>query len=300
MTLMLVASSSLSCARSADTDTSAHEVVQGSAGVAATSTSAATVRSQGALERRLLAFVEPLSAEVGDFALLPSPRSLGAAIADEDQPALLYTVGVIEGVAPGVSRVRWSSDERGQVPNALIIPIGKSSLAQLSSVVLAPLSGASGLGLGFVVRGGEPESPMVRALDTARAPTDPSEPERRLAPNAFRALRTAGEIGSPMACRRSGRVERFILLRAGSGISLGLGFAGQLEVLDAAQCRPLPLWPDLKAGDRVSVPLASVFVRANVERVDAAAGRVDVLADFAGQRRPLSFGFGSVATLLPP
>jgi hypothetical protein len=113
-------------------------------------------------------------------------------------------------------------------------------------------------------------------------------------------LRAAGEVGSPVACRCLGRVEQFVTLRRSSASLLGFGFAGHLEFVDPAQCRELPLTLDLQVGQRVSVPFASVFVRATVESVDNERGRVSVLADFAGQRRPFSMGFTQVATVLPP
>ena len=103
-----------------------------------------------------------------------------------------------------------------------------------------------------------------------------------------------------MACRWADHVERFLVLRKHAELMLGFGFAGRIEVLPLSACRAVPLRPALRSGDRVFVPIASAFVRARVDRVDVEAGTIQLVADFAGEQRSLSTGFGGVATSLPP
>ncbi|MFZ5892448.1 MAG: hypothetical protein ACOY0T_15420 [Myxococcota bacterium] len=256
--------------------------------------------ARSAFADRLSAFDEAPTFGAGESVLVPTPRSLRAALESIEASPLVYAAGVVEQPARSESVVRWPNGERGGVPNALLIPLGKASQAEPSSVILASGGKGAGLALALVVRGGEPESPLVRVLEGAQAASEEPEPAQRVAANTFRVLRADGEVGAPYACRRAGRVERLLLLRRSTELVLGFAFAGQVDVIDAAHCRALPLRPNVKPGDRVNVPLASVFVRANVEQVEAELGRIEVLADFAGQRRALAFGFGSVATQLPP
>jgi hypothetical protein len=286
----------LSCGRRAESDTSAHEV-RVAASASAAAASKARQRDGAALTRLLESFVEPLALTAGEAALVPSPRSLVAAL-DSNQPTLMYSLGVVEQIGARESRVRWLNGEQREVPNALVIPLGENRRAPAGKLVLTSWTEGSGLTLAFTLPASEPDAPLVHGVEASDAAM--AKAPRRLEPNSFRVLTAEAEVGAPVACRYADRVERFLVLRKAAELVLAFGFGGRIEVLPLASCRGLPLSPTLRAGDRVFVPIASVFARARVERVELDVGWIHLDADFAGETRPLTTGVGNVATALPP
>jgi hypothetical protein len=195
--------------------------------------------------------------------------------------------------------VRWLTEQRGSVPNALVIPIRSGETAAKGDVVLTSGPGGSGLIRAFVV-GGSAEAPTVRALDVA--PGEFGLPEQgtfNLPRQTFQVLRSAGEVGTSLVCRSGDRVLGMICLSRSEDRVLGLGFAGMTQALPASACRALPLSLELAPGDRVFVPQLERLLEASVVAVRPGSGRVSVEFTFAGQKRTAEVGLLNVATQLP-
>jgi hypothetical protein len=245
----------------------------------------------------------PTSAQAGDFALVPSRSSLSQAFEQAaGKQTLLYTGAYVDRPGERESALVWLTQQRGTVPNSLLIALPRGERARPSEIVLTNSLSGSGLSRAIVVSAGESDSPEVRSVDLPLDGTAmESERQSVLAKNTFRVLRKPAELGTTLACRRGERRERFLLIAtAGEDTWLGLGFAGRAELLRPSACRALPLVPAVHAGARVFVPVAGEFVPADVINVDARNGRVLVKYEFAAETKEVSVGYTNVATELPP
>jgi hypothetical protein len=234
--------------------------------------------------------------------LVPSRGSFGQALEQEPgSQSLLYAGAHVDKPGEWDSAVVWLTQQRGSVPNSLLIALPPSERATLGDIVLKSTATGSGLERAIVMSEGESESPRVRGLDQPQeGGVASAEPEETLAKSTFRVLREAGELGTTFSCRRGERTERFILVAIAGERRLGLGFAGRTLLLESSACRALPLVPRVKAGSRVFVPVAGEFVPAEVSRVDARSGRVVVSYEFAAESKDMAIGYGNVASELPP
>lgn len=245
----------------------------------------------------------PTSAQAGDFALVPSRSSLNQAFEQAaGKQTLLYTGAYVDRPGERDSALVWLTQQRGSVPNSLLIALPRGERARLSDIVLTSSLSGSGLSRAIVVSGGESEAPEVRSLDL---PLDgiaiESERQSTLAKNTFRVLRKPAEVGTTLACRRGERRERFVLVAIASDDTwLGLGFAGRAELLRPNACRALPLVPAVQPGAHVFVPVAGEFIAADVVSVDTRNGRVLVKYEFAAEAKELAVGYTNIATELPP
>jgi len=243
----------------------------------------------------------PLHASVSDFVLVPSKSAVDLAQeAGAEQGTFVYLGAHLEQLGERESEVRWLTQERAMVPNALIVPIRRGERASPGEIVLTSWASGSGLQRAIVVAGGTAESPKVRYLDlsldnpAARADTDDLLPA-----NTFHVIRQPGEAGSTLACRTAERVERVIVLKLSGSKLLGLGFAGRLASFEEKACLPLPLVPPVGVGDTVYVAALGGFFSAKVASVDSAFGRVSVRQRFAGAERTVAVGFTNVALSIP-
>lgn len=300
--LLAWTSFSLACSR-AEPDSSpnpaAPQSLPSSAAPAAVSDTQTGSRSPGAGP---LAFEwGPLDALQSDYALVPSKNSIDLAFEyGHDKQTFVYLGATVEKPGEPASEVRWLTQQRATVPNALILPIRRGESVNPGDVLLTSWASGSGLQRAIVVPGGRPESPKVRYLDLSLDnPAARAEEDDLLPPNTFHRIRQPGEVGSSMACRDSEGVARVIVLKRRADKLLGLGFAGRLGAFDVRRCVPMPLIPDVQPGDRIYVAMLGGFSEGEVERVDGAIGRVVVRLPFSGEEKRTSAGFTNVALSLP-
>jgi hypothetical protein len=295
-----IAASAGSCAQRSDNG-GGHQGAIAPASASAASLPSNTRRAPGENPFGLPA--TPTFAQAGDFALVPSRSSLNQAFEQAaGKQTLLYTGAYVDRPGERDSALVWLTQQRGSVPNSLLIALPRGERARLSDIVLTSSLSGSGLSRAIVVSGGESDSPEVRSLDL---PLDgiaiESERQSTLPKNTFRVLRKPAELGTTLACRRGERRERFLLVAiAGDDTWLGLGFAGRAELLRPSACRALPLVPAVHPGQHVFVPIAGEFVAADVASVDTRNGRVLVRYEFAAEAKELAVGYTNVATELPP
>jgi hypothetical protein len=241
------------------------------------------------------------TARPGDYVLAPPRAWLDEALENgaDKQPFIYYGAWLTAAGKSG-SIVRTLPGPEEEVPNSLLIPIPKGESARPGDIVLTTWASGTGMQRAIVVEGEKPTSPQVRYLDLALDhPTGWGEKVDTLPPNTFHRLTRPGEVGTTVACREGKRyIQRIVTHRSGDKL-LGLGFAGQLKVVPAADCREVPLVPKVKLADRVFVPVLGTFTEAKVKQVDAEAGRVFVSYQVGDEKQKTSVGFTNVAVDLP-
>lgn len=238
--------------------------------------------------------LEPLHAVAGQLVLLPSPGSLRESLRREETwLRLVYTRAVVEEVGARASRVRWISQQRGAVANALIIPLPLNERARRGDIVFTSATTGIGVQRALVVSEGASETPKVLSLDE---PPAASAVELTLEPGTFVTLKDEARAGVTLACSIDGRSAPFVLAGTSPDRVLAVGFAGLGRVFATSACRRLPLAPVLEAGAHVSIPIAGSFVPALVKEQDRERGRVLVSYEFAGEQRQASVGRVNVAT----
>ncbi|HET9955674.1 MAG TPA: hypothetical protein VFQ61_14265 [Polyangiaceae bacterium] len=243
---------------------------------------------------------QKLAAQVGDFVLAPSRASLERAMNEPHGVHTFAYLGAhVEQVGETHARLRWSTAQRGNVPNELVIPITREAVAELGGVLLTATPGF-GLERVLVEAGGTPNAPRVISLDRACLTLDAAQPEPvTLEKGTFQPLRQAGELGATLSCRSEGHVMPWILTAKTPERWLAWGFSGQVRTFAASECKTLPILPEVRVGENVFVPVAGEYVNATVRRVEANTGRVFVQHDFAAEAREHCVPLTQVARELP-
>jgi hypothetical protein len=95
-----------------------------------------------------------------------------------------------------------------------------------------------------------------------------------------------------------GRHARYILTHVAGDRMLVIGFAGRMKSVAASECKPLPIEPKLRTGDRAMVALVGSFVEGKVRKVDTEAGRVFVEYEFGSQKKQEAVGYTNIAPSL--
>lgn len=67
-------------------------------------------------------------------------------------------------------------------------------------------------------------------------------------------------------------------------------FAGKIGAFDKSQCTPLPIVPDIKAGDKVKAPKYGYLAEAVVTKVDEKIGRVFIKFPNTDKEEAIAFG----------
>jgi hypothetical protein len=203
-------------------------------------------------------------------------------------------------IAPGdvESEVEFLSPGKQKVSNAYIIPIPAGQTAKVGDIVLTWWQTGSGMNRAIVVEAGNPAEPTVRYLDieydnpakSRDGQTTIGQMEEKLKPNSFVKINNTWEPGTVIAVNDGASKKKARVIRVAGDKVLALGFAGRLGVYDKSACTPVPLKPNVKAGDKVKVPFGDAFTDATVSRVDAKIGRVFVKMSVGNTEKAIAFG----------
>lgn len=242
------------------------------------------------------------TAQAGDIVLAPSRDFLDEAFEDPSSTFIFYNA---EMATPGaVESTIETPFESVQMPNSLIIPIEGGQTAEPGDVILTWWQTGSGMQRAMVVEGGTPEAPRVMYLDldwdnpaTEDDGTPIGQAKYDLEADTFHILSEEGAPGTAVAYHSEGSSDfsHGIVINRTADQVLVSGFAGQLEVVDAADVVDLPIVPVVAIGDSVWVPVIGTFDTGTVTDIDTASGRVTVEYDFAGSTETALFAFGDVA-----
>lgn len=145
-----------------------------------------------------------------------------------------------------------------EMPNALIIPLPKSSKAKKGDVVLTWWQSGSGLQRAVVVDDKNPKEPKACYLDL-RWPDNPDSPtleEKRkgesLKPGTFAVLKDGQwQSGAQVAIKKDNEWLKGTLIHVEDDKVLVLGFGSKIEAYDKADVRLIPFKEKIKVGDKV-------------------------------------------------
>lgn len=218
------------------------------------------------------------TAKAGEYVLAPNVET------DKITPNTNIMYSTWEMVAPGEkeSTIKNSVTER-TVPNALIIPIPAEQSVKVGDVVLTWWQSGAGMQRAIVVDAENPKEPVVRYLDIAydnpvpnKAGVPIGQMDEQLQPNSFVKLTEAFASGTVVGVKDESR-NRYnhhrVINVIGDKVILA-GFLGRLSIRDKSECLPVPIIPEVKAGDEVYVNAVSSFIKATVKEVDKKIGRV--------------------------
>ena len=207
-------------------------------------------------------------------------------------------------VAPGEveSEVEFLSPGKAKIPNAYIVPIPAGQTAKVGDIVLTWWQSGSGMNRAIVVEAADPTQPTVRYLDIAydnpaKSPdgkTTIGQMDEKLKPNSFVRLTSPWEPGTVIAVNDGASRKPAQIIRVAGDKILALGSVGSLKVYDKASATPVPLRPNVKAGDKVKAPKYGTYTDATVTKVDARNGRVFV--KFGTEAEESAVAFGDVLT----
>ncbi len=203
-------------------------------------------------------------------------------------------------IAPGEveSEVEFLSPGKAKIPNAYIIPIPAAQMAKVGDIVLTWWQSGSGMNRAIVVEAADPTQPTVRYLDidydnpakSRDGKTTIGQMDEKLKPNSFVRLTSPWEPGTTLAVNDGASRKPVKIIRVAGEKILALGFAGVLKVYDKANVTPVPIRPNVKAGDKVQAPKYGTFAEAAVTRVDARNGRVFVKFGTDPEEKAIAFG----------
>jgi hypothetical protein len=203
-------------------------------------------------------------------------------------------------VAPGEveSEVEFLQPGKAKIPNAYIIPIPAAQTVKTGDLVLTWWQSGSGMKRAIVVESADPMQPTVRYLDIAydnpaKSPdgkTTIGQMDEKLKPNSFVRLTSPWEPGTVLAVNDGASRKPVKIIRVAGDKILTLNSAGSLKVYDKADATPVPLRPNVKAGDKVKAPQYGTYADAIVIRVDSRNGRVFVKFGTNPEEKAVAFG----------
>jgi len=235
--------------------------------------------------------------KASDYVLSPSRSWIDEAFEKGGaNQTFIYYGGWMRQPGPRASLIETMTRQRSFIPNAFIVAIRRGETVDPGEIVLTSWASGSGMQRAIVVEGGQPKAPKVRYLDLElENPSGWGKKDDVLKENTFHKLIQPGEVGSTVACIEGSRKTRWVITNAAADKLLVLGFAGRMRVFTKSDCQNLPIKPELKIGDEISVPLVGAFTEATVTRVDAKVGRVWAKYEFGGKDKEEAFSFTNVA-----
>ncbi len=203
-------------------------------------------------------------------------------------------------ITPGEveSEVEFLSPGKAKIPNAYIIPIPAAQMAKVGDIVLTWWQSGSGMNRAIVVEAADPTQPTVRYLDidydnpakSRDGKTTIGQMDEKLKPNSFVRLTSPWEPGTTLAVNDGATRKPVQIIRVAGEKILAIGFAGSLKVYDKANATPVPIRPNVKAGDKVQAPKYGTYAEATVSKVDARNGRVFVKFGTDPAEKAIAFG----------
>ena len=246
------------------------------------------------------------TAKAGDYVLVPSKHFVDDAFAKgtDQQTFIFYAARLVEA-GKDESKVKTMNngkDEGGveeTIPNSLIIPIHKGDKAKPGDVLLTWWQSGSGMQRSIVVAGGSETEPKVRHLDLPiDNPGGAALRDDTLKADSFQKIDGDWAPGKTVAAKDPSGYKFGIITGSTSDKVLVVGFAGRMHVYAKADCVQIPVAPSVKPGDTVFVPHLGAFYKGNVEKVDAAVGRVYTKFQFGSQSVSAGIPAPNVATSL--
>lgn len=167
----------------------------------------------------------------------------------------------------------------GKTPTSLCIPLPKGEEAKKGDIVLSWWQSGSGMQHALVTDASAADAPKTVYLDLSYKGDGTGFAEKfvdQLKPNSFKVL-TNGELepGAPVAYFADGKWKNATCINTDGDKVLVLGFADHIYAVKKDNVKVIPLVPEYKEGDMVSVVFVDSFSDGyTVKKIDMNIGRV--------------------------
>ena len=228
-----------------------------------------------------------ISAQSGDLVLCPGYKMWQNSLKEEDptnETYFFYTSKIAQ-TGDVESYIEFFSDSTQKMPNSMLIPIPKGQTVSNGDIVLTWWQTHSGIQRAIVTDASDPAMPFVRYLDISynNPATDEEsgnsigQTDYQLKANSFVKITDAWQPGNLIAAKDDGSWVSTQIIRVSGDKVLTFGFAGKITVYNKADCKPVPIVPDVKKGETVWAVFVSSFGEYEVVRVEKEIGRVFVI-----------------------
>lgn len=237
------------------------------------------------------------TAKAGEYVIVPSYNWIkDAAEKGVDSTSFIWYVQKMAQPDKENSEVQFMS-ERKKVPNAYIVAIPPAQKAKNGDIVLTWWQTGSGMNRAIVVDDKDPISPIVRYLDidydnpakSRDNVTTIGKMDEKIVPDSFVKIKD-WDAGTTVAIQDGANLKKGQVIRVAGDKVLVLESVGKLKMYPKASCKPVPVVPNVKEGDRVKAPFVGTFKDATVSKVDAKIGRVFVKFDGMPDEKAIPFG----------
>lgn len=238
-----------------------------------------------------------IAAKPGEYVLAPSYNWVkDAAEKGVDSTSFIWYVQKMATPDKESSELQFIS-ERKKVPNAYIVAIPPGQKAKTGDIILTWWQTGSGMGRAIVVDDNEPATPIVRYLDidydnpakSRDGVTTIGKMDEKIVPDSFFKLKD-WDAGTTVAIADGANLKKGVVIRVAGDKVLVLESVGKMKVYPKSACKPVPITPEVKEGDRVKAPFVGIFKDATVSKVDAKIGRVFVKFDGQTDEKAIPFG----------
>ena len=167
----------------------------------------------------------------------------------------------------------------GKTPTSLCIPLPKGEEAKKGDIVLSWWQSGSGMQRALVTDDSAADAPKTVYLDLNYKGDGTGFAEKfvdQLKPNSFKVL-TNGELepGAPVAYFEDGKWKKATCINTDGDKVLVLGFADHIYSTTKDKVKVIPLVPEYKEGDMVSVAVVDSYSDGyTVKKIDMSIGRV--------------------------
>ncbi len=230
-----------------------------------------------------------IKANPGDYVLCPGYKMYQNKLkeADPKKETYIFYTSKMSKTGDVESEIEFTFDGKQMMPNSLLIPIPSGQTAKKGDVILTWWQTGSGMQRAIVTDDRNPAQPKVRYLDLD---TKSGEAEYELKPNSFVKITDPWQPGHFIAAKKGEDYAAVQIVRVAQDKVLTIGFAGKIQVFAKADCKPLPIVPNVKKGDKVWVPFVGSFNEFEVTKVDKKIGKVYVTQ----YKKEKSFSYGKV------
>ncbi len=220
------------------------------------------------------------TAKAGEYVIVPSYNWIkDAAEKGVDSTMFIWYVQKMAQPDKENSEVQFMQ-ERKKVPNAYVVAIPPGQKAKNGDVILTWWQTGSGMNRAIVVDDKDPIAPIVRYLDidydnpakSRDNVTTIGKMDEKIVPDSFFKIKE-WDAGTTVAIQDGANLKKGQVIRVAGDKVLVLQSVGKLKVYPKSACKPVPVVPNVKDGDRVKVPFVGTFKDATVSKVDAKIGR---------------------------
>ncbi len=216
-----------------------------------------------------------IKANVGDYVLCPGFKMYQKSLNSDDPKTDTYIFYTSKMSKTGdvESDIDFTFDGVQKMPNSMLIPIPSGQTAAKGDILLTWWQTGSGMQRAIVTDDSDPKQPKVRYLGLNIKST---QKDFKLKPNSFVKITDAWQPGNLIAAKKGGSYVSAQIIRVAGDKVLTIGFAGKIRVYAKADCKVVPIVPNVKKGDKVWATFVGNFKQYEVTKVDKKLGKVYV------------------------